>query len=50
MHLPKEKNLLTVIELALEMCERGYSFQKIDLYKSDAHEFKIDGDTLIPTI
>lgn len=25
---PKEKNLLTVLELALEMCERGYSFQK----------------------
>ena len=27
----KEKNLLTVLELALEMCERGFSFQKIDL-------------------
>ena len=23
----KEKNLLTVLELALEMCERGFSFQ-----------------------
>ncbi|MED1672042.1 PolC-type DNA polymerase III [Pallidibacillus thermolactis] len=44
---PKEKSLLTVLELALEMCERGYSFKKIDLYKSDAHEFKIDGDALI---
>ncbi|MBX4383763.1 hypothetical protein K4G98_24760, partial [Mycobacterium tuberculosis] len=30
----KEKNLLTVMELALEMNERGYSFQKVDLYKS----------------
>ena len=30
----KEKSLLTVLELALEMTERGYSFQKIDLYKS----------------
>ncbi|MBD8068264.1 PolC-type DNA polymerase III [Bacillus sp. PS06] len=44
----KEKNLLTVLELALEMCERGYSFQKVDLYRSDASQFIIDGDTLIP--
>ncbi|RHW36405.1 PolC-type DNA polymerase III [Neobacillus notoginsengisoli] len=45
---PKEKNLLTVLELALEMCERGFSFQKIDLYKSSASEFTIEGTTLIP--
>ena len=44
----KEKNLLTVLELALEMTERGFSFQNIDLYKSDANEFIIDGNTLIP--
>ncbi len=45
---PKEKNLLTVLEIALEMCERGFSFAKPDLYKSDASVFVIDGDTLIP--
>ncbi|MDQ0230496.1 PolC-type DNA polymerase III [Metabacillus malikii] len=45
---PKEKNLLTVLELALEMCERGFSFQKVDLYRSSADEFIIDGNTLIP--
>ncbi|WP_050614812.1 PolC-type DNA polymerase III [Bacillus testis] len=45
---PKEKNTLTVLELALEMCERGYSFQKVDLYKSQASEFIIEGDSLIP--
>ncbi len=45
---PKEKNLLTVLEVALEMCERGFSFQKIDLYKSSASEFIIEGNTLIP--
>lgn len=45
---PKEKNLLTVLEMSLEMCERGYSFQKVDLYRSSATEFIIDGDTLIP--
>ncbi len=44
----KEKNLLTVLELALEMCERGYSFKKVDLYQSSATDFIIDGDTLIP--
>ncbi|GAA0332094.1 PolC-type DNA polymerase III [Bacillus carboniphilus] len=44
----KEKNLLTVLELSLEMCERGYSFQKVDLYKSHASEFIIEGNTLIP--
>jgi DNA polymerase III subunit alpha, Gram-positive type len=44
----KEKNLLTVMELAYEMVERGFSFQKVDLYKSSASEFIIEGNTLIP--
>ncbi|TWT04568.1 PolC-type DNA polymerase III [Planomicrobium sp. CPCC 101079] len=44
----KEKNLLTVMELALEMVERGYTFQKVDLYKSSADQFIIEGKTLIP--
>ncbi|KAA9025842.1 PolC-type DNA polymerase III [Niallia endozanthoxylica] len=44
----KEKNLLTVLELALEMCERGYSFNNVDLYRSSASEFIIDGNSLIP--
>ncbi|MFA9558046.1 PolC-type DNA polymerase III [Evansella sp. AB-rgal1] len=45
---PKEKSVVTVLELALEMCERGLSFQKVDLYRSSAKEFLVDGDTLIP--
>ncbi|WP_203362340.1 PolC-type DNA polymerase III [Bacillus sp. REN10] len=45
---PKEKNLLTVLELALEMSERGFSFQKVDLYRSSADQFVIDGQSLIP--
>ncbi|WP_407936278.1 PolC-type DNA polymerase III [Litchfieldia alkalitelluris] len=45
---PKEKNLLTVLELSLEMCERGFSFQKVDLYRSDSTQFIIDGNSLIP--
>jgi DNA polymerase III subunit alpha, Gram-positive type len=44
----KEKNLLTVLELALEMCERGFSFKNVDLYRSSANEFIIDGKSLIP--
>ena len=44
----KEKNLLTVLELALEMCERGFSFQTVDLYRSSANEFIIEGNSLIP--
>lgn len=43
----KEKNQLTVLELCNEMLERGFHFGMIDLYKSDATDFVIDGDTLI---
>ncbi|MEK4950053.1 PolC-type DNA polymerase III [Bacillus sp. FSL W8-1127] len=45
---PKEKSLLTVLEMALEMCERGYKFKMVDLERSSASEFIIDGDALIP--
>ncbi|MFP7169161.1 PolC-type DNA polymerase III [Terribacillus sp. FSL K6-0262] len=45
---PKEKNLVTVLELSLEMCERGFRFQRVDLYKSSATDFIVDGDSLIP--
>ncbi|MFX3624656.1 MAG: PolC-type DNA polymerase III [Ectobacillus sp.] len=45
---PKEKSLLTVLEMALEMCERGFSFKKVDLYKSSATDFLIDGTSLVP--
>lgn len=45
---PKEKSLVTVLELSLEMCERGFSFDKVDLYRSKATEFQVDGDKLLP--
>ncbi|MFC0301388.1 PolC-type DNA polymerase III [Virgibacillus soli] len=45
---PKEKSLLTVLEISLEMCERGFSFGKVDLYQSSATEFIVDGNSLIP--
>jgi DNA polymerase-3 subunit alpha (Gram-positive type) len=44
----KEKNLMVVLEICNEMLERGLKFSKIDLYRSDAKNFVIDGDTLIP--
>ena len=43
----KEKNLLTVLELANEMLERGFSFKMVDLDKSDAADWLIDGKNLI---
>lgn len=45
---PKEKNSISILEMALEMTARGFSFKPIDLYKSDAVKFLIDGDSLIP--
>ena len=45
---PKEKSLLTVLEIALEMCERGFSFKNIDLYRSHDQNFIVDGDQLLP--
>ncbi|MDI3257265.1 MAG: PolC-type DNA polymerase III [Kyrpidia sp.] len=45
----KEKGLLTVLEVALEMLERGYRFTPLDLYRSDATRFLPDGERrLIP--
>ena len=43
----KEKNLVTVLELANEMLERGYSFKMVDIDRSDASEWLIEGTTLI---
>ena len=45
---PKEKNLLTVLEVSLEMNERGYGFEKVDIYKSSASEFLVTENTLLP--
>lgn len=45
---PKEKSVLTVLELALEMCERGFKFKQVDLYRSSATDFIIDEGALIP--
>lgn len=46
--LPKEKALLPILEMALEMTARGFTFKTLDLYRSDATKFTVDGDSLIP--
>lgn len=41
---PKEKSLLTVLEVALEMVVRGYQFLPIKLYQSQATKFAVSED------
>ncbi len=43
-----EQDLYITLEIVNEMLERGFKFGKLDLYKSHATEFLIEGDTLIP--
>lgn len=43
----KEKSLLTVLEIANEMLERGFTFKMVDINRSHATNFVIDGNSLI---
>ena len=47
---PKEVNILKTLQISLEMLERGYHFENIDLYRSDAKMFVVDHENkaLIP--
>ena len=46
-----EQNLLTTLEVCYEFYLRGYHFDTIDIYKSDATKFKIvDGGLLPPFV
>ncbi len=46
----KEKNQLTVLEVALEMYCREFSFVNIDLYLSDSDKFIITEDGILPPL
>lgn len=46
----KEKNLITVLEVAYEMYRRGYKFTKVDLYKSDDQKFLLSDEGIIPPL
>ena len=43
----KDKNMLTVLEVALEMYARGIKILPVDIYKSDAKKFKVVGEKLL---
>ena len=45
----KEKSTLEDMKIVQEMYARGFSFVKIDLYKSKATRFQIVGDKLMPS-
>ena len=44
----KEKNMISILEMGLEMTARGFKFKTVDLYRSEATRFIVDGDSLIP--
>lgn len=44
---PREKGILTMLEIALEMKMRGIDFADIDIYKSEATEFTVDEENKI---
>lgn len=46
----KEKGLATIIEMAVEMYLRGFTFQRVDLYRSDADRFLIVDGGLLPPL
>jgi DNA polymerase-3 subunit alpha (Gram-positive type) len=46
----KEKGLLTIIEMAIEMYLRGFIFYKVDLNNSDATRFLIKDKGLLPPL
>ncbi|MEO3945062.1 PolC-type DNA polymerase III [Gorillibacterium sp. CAU 1737] len=46
--VPKEKAMCPVLEMGLEMTARGFKFKPLDLYRSHATKFLVDGDSLIP--
>ena len=47
---PKDKDMYDDLELVLEMYERGLRFLPIDLYKSHATKFQVEGDSLRPPL
>lgn len=45
-----DKDTATYMELAIEMMERGFTFENIDLYKSDPHNFLVTETGLLPPL
>lgn len=47
---PKDKNMYPILELVLEMNERGINFLPVDIYKSDVTKFIVEGNDLRPPL
>ena len=47
---PKDKNMYPILELVLEMNERGINFLPVDIYKSDVDKFLLEGKNLRPPL
>lgn len=45
-----DKDAATYMELCVEMLERGFVFENVDLYKSDAHKFLVTEKGLLPPL
>ena len=46
----KEEGTLAVMQLAYEMLLRGFTFERVDLYKSDAEKFIMLENSLLPPL
>ena len=46
----KDKNMYAILELVMEMYERGINFLPIDLYESHATKFKMEEDGIRPPL
>ena len=46
----KDKNMYAILELVLEMYERGFDFLPIDLYKSDSTKFLVEDGKIRPPL
>ena len=46
----KDKNMYAILELVLEMYERGIKFLPIDLYKSDSKKFLMEDEGIRPPL
>ena len=46
----KDKNMYSILELVLEMYERGYEFLPMDLYKSHASKFLVEEGEIRPPL
>ena len=47
---PKDKNMYSILEIVLEMYERGFNFLEVDLYKSHSTKFLVEDGGIRPPL